>query len=72
MIEKFSVQPASASATAGSGRLRQAFGKRDVWESRGSLILRQEIAGMLEANLANLEALAHGFVPKHLQRRTGF
>jgi len=34
--------------------------------------MREEIAGMLEANLANLEALAHGFAPKHLQRRTGF
>ncbi len=72
MIEKFSVQPASVSATAGAGSLRQAFGKRGAWESRRSLIWGEEVAGMLEANLTNLEALAHGFVPKHLQRRTGF
>jgi hypothetical protein len=72
MIEKFSVQPASACATAGNGCFRQAFGDRDAWESRRSLIWSEEIAGMLEANLTNLEALAHGFVPRRHQRRTGF
>jgi hypothetical protein len=72
MIEEFSAQTASVHATAGSGCPQEAFGKRDAWESRRSLIWREEIAGMLHANLANLEALAHGFVPKHLQRRTGF
>ena len=73
MIEEFSVQPASSvPATAESGCLREAVAKRDAWESRRFLIWREEIAGMLDANLANLEALAHGFVPKHLQRRTGF
>jgi hypothetical protein len=72
MIEEISVQAVPVSAAAGSGCLRQACGKRDAWKSRRSLIWREEIAGMLEANLANLEALAHGFVPKHLQRRTGF
>jgi hypothetical protein len=72
MIEEISVQAVPVSATAGGGRLAEAFGKRDAWESRRSLIWREEIAGILEANLANLEALAHGFVPKHLQRRTGF
>jgi len=72
MIEEISAQPASVGATAGSGCLQEAFGKREAWESRRSLIWREEVAGMLEANLANLEALAHGFVPKHLQRRTGF
>ena len=72
MIEEFSVQPASIPATAESGCFPEAFGKRDAWESRRSLIWGEEIARMLEANLINLEALAHGFVPKHLQRRTGF
>jgi hypothetical protein len=72
MIEEISVQAVPVSAAAGSGYLRQAFGQRDAWESRRSVIWRKEIAGILEANLANLEALAHGFVPKHLQRRTGF
>ena len=71
MIEEISVRAVPVSAAAGTGCLRRAFGKRDAWESRRSLIWRDEIAGMLEANLANLEALAHGFVPKH-QRRTGF
>jgi hypothetical protein len=72
MIERFSAQPASVSATAGSGRLGQTFGKRGAWESRRSLIWGEQIAGMLEANLTNLEALAHGFGPKPLQRQTGF
>ena len=73
MIEEFSVQPASSvPATAESGCIPEPVGKRDAWESRRFLIWRKEIAGMLDANLANLEALAHGFVHKHLQRRTGF
>ena len=72
MIEKFSVEPASVPATAVSGCLGQGFGKRGAWESRRSLVWREEMAGMLEANLTNLEALAHGFVPNHLHRRTGF
>ena len=72
MIEGISVQAVPVSAAAGRGCLRQALGKRDAWELRRSLIWREQTAGMLDANLANLEALAHGFVPKHLQRRTGF
>jgi len=38
MIEEISVQAVPVSAAAGSGCVRQAFGKRDAWESRRSLV----------------------------------
>jgi hypothetical protein len=42
MIEEISVQAVPVSAAAGGGCLRQGFGKRDAWESRRSLVWREE------------------------------
>jgi len=69
MIAKFSVQ---SMRPAGSACRSQAFENRDTRETRSSQIWRQEIVGMLEANLTNLDALAHGFVPSRVQRLSGF
>jgi len=62
------VQLASVFALPPSGFLWQPFGKRGARETCRSLIWRKEIAGVLEANLTSLEALAHGFVPSYVDR----
>jgi hypothetical protein len=46
--------------------------KRDMEETCRPQIWREEVAGILEANLTNLNALSHGFAPSHLQRMAGF
>ena len=72
MTAKLSVQAASLSAIAGNLFRKQFAGKHDTEETCRSQIWREEVAEILEANLTNLNALTHGFVPSHVQRMTGF
>ncbi len=39
-------------------------GKRDGRETRRSGFWRKELAAILAANLAHLDALTHGFIPR--------
>jgi hypothetical protein len=72
MTAKNSTQAASVSAMIGNVFRKQFMGKRDSEETRCSQVWREEFAEILEANLTNLNAMAHGFVPSHVQRMTGF
>jgi hypothetical protein len=72
MTAKLSIQAASLSAIAGNLFRKQFAGKRGTEESCRSQMWREEVAGILEANLANLNAVSHGFAPSHVERMTGF
>ena len=72
MTTKFSMQAASVSAKAANVFCKRLGGKRDEEEKRGSQVWREEVAGILAANLTNLDALSHGFAHSHVQRMTGF
>jgi hypothetical protein len=72
MTTKFSMRAASVSAMAANVFCKHFGGKREEEERRGSQVWREEVAGILAANLTNLDALSHGFVPSHVQRMTGF
>jgi hypothetical protein len=62
----------SLSAMAAGVFCKHFGGKRDEEDRRGSRLWREEVAGILSANLTNLDAISHGFVPSHVQRMTGF
>jgi hypothetical protein len=72
MTAKLSLQAAFVSAIAGNLFRKQFAGKRYMEETCRSQMWREEVAGILEANLTNLNALSHGFAPSHVQRMTGF
>jgi hypothetical protein len=72
MTAKLSIHAAFASAIAGNLFRKQIGGKRDMEDTCRSQMWRGEVAGILEANLTNLNALSHGFAPSHLQRMAGF
>ena len=72
MTTKTSMREGYVSAMARNVFRKHFAGKRDLDESRGSQIWREEVAEILEANLANLNALSHGFLPSHVERMTGF
>jgi hypothetical protein len=72
MTAKNSTQTASVSTMMGNIFRKQFVGKRETEEIRCSQVWREEFAEILAANLVNLNAMAHGFVPSHVQRMTGF
>ena len=46
--------------------------KREDRETRRSEVCRGELAALLEANLAHLDALTHGFFPARVRRMKHF
>jgi len=56
---------ATTSAPTASATAR----KRDDRETRCSEVCRRALAVILEANLTQLDALTHGFIPAHIRMK---